>query len=245
MPETALYLIPVTLGDNPPANVLPSLNFEIISGLNEFIVEDVRSARRFLRKVGFTKNFDEVTFHVLDKHTSKIEIPTFINSLKEGKPVGLLSEAGTPCVADPGSEIVKMCQSLKIKIIPLVGPSSIILALMASGFNGQQFIFHGYLPVDKEARNRRIREIENMAHRENYTQIFIETPYRNNQLFEALLATCQDKTMICVASNLTTAEEFIATKTVAAWKKATVDLNKKPTVFLLFHSLLTNKKNMN
>jgi len=245
MPETALYLIPVTLGDNPPANVLPSLNFEIISGLNEFIVEDVRSARRFLRKAGFTKNFDEVTFHVLDKHTSKIEIPTFINSLKEGKPVGLLSEAGTPCVADPGSEIVKMCQSLKIKIIPLVGPSSIILALMASGFNGQQFIFHGYLPVDKEARNRRIREIENMAHRENYTQIFIETPYRNNQLFEALLATCQDKTMICVASNLTTAEEFIATKTVAAWKKATVDLNKKPTVFLLFHSLLTNKKNMN
>jgi len=235
MPETALYLIPVTLGDNPPANVLPSLNFEIISGLNEFIVEDVRSARRFLRKAGFTKNFDEVTFHVLDKHTSKIEIPTFINSLKEGKPVGLLSEAGTPCVADPGSEIVKMCQSLKIKIIPLVGPSSIILALMASGFNGQQFIFHGYLPVDKEARNRRIREIENMAHRENYTQIFIETPYRNNQLFEALLATCQDKTMICVASNLTTAEEFIATKTVAAWKKATVDLNKKPTVFLLFH----------
>jgi len=234
MPETALYLIPVTLGDNPPANVLPSLNFEIISGLNEFIVEDVRSARRFLRKAGFTKNFDEVTFHVLDKHTSKIEIPTFINSLKEGKPVGLLSEAGTPCVADPGSEIVKMCQSLKIKIIPLVGPSSIILALMASGFNGQQFIFHGYLPVDKEARNRRIREIENMAHRENYTQIFIETPYRNNQLFEALLATCQDKTMICVASNLTTAEEFIATKTVAAWKKATVDLNKKPTVFLLF-----------
>jgi len=234
MPETALYLIPVTLVDNPPANVLPSLNFEIISGLNEFIVEDVRSARRFLRKAGFTKNFDEVTFHVLDKHTSKIEIPTFINSLKEGKPVGLLSEAGTPCVADPGSEIVKMCQSLKIKIIPLVGPSSIILALMASGFNGQQFIFHGYLPVDKEARNRRIREIENMAHRENYTQIFIETPYRNNQLFEALLATCQDKTMICVASNLTTAEEFIATKTVAAWKKATVDLNKKPTVFLLF-----------
>jgi 16S rRNA (cytidine1402-2'-O)-methyltransferase len=235
MPETALYLIPVTLGDNPPANVLPSLNFEIISGLNEFIVEDVRSARRFLRKAGFTKNFDEVTFHVLDKHTSKIEIPTFINSLKEGKPVGLLSEAGTPCVADPGSEIVKMCQSLKIKIIPLVGPSSIILALMASGFNGQQFIFHGYLPVDKEARNRRIREIENMAHRENYTQIFIETPYRNNQLFEALLATCQDKTMICVASNLTTADEFISTKTVAAWKKTTVDLNKKPTVFLLFH----------
>ena len=235
MPETALYLIPVTLGDNPPAHVLPSLNFEIISGLNEFIVEDVRSARRFLRKAGFTKNFDEVTFHVLDKHTSKIEIPTFINSLKEGKPVGLLSEAGTPCVADPGSEIVKMCQSLKIKIIPLVGPSSIILALMASGFNGQQFIFHGYLPVDKEARNRRIREIENMAHRENYTQIFIETPYRNNQLFEALLATCQDKTMICVASNLTTADEFISTKTVAAWKKTTVDLNKKPTVFLLFH----------
>ena len=234
MLETALYLIPVTLGDNPPASVLPTLNFEIIAGLNEFIVEDVSSARRFLRKAGFTKNFDEVVFHVLDQHTSKIEIPTFINSLKQGKPVGLLSEAGTPCVADPGSEIAKMCQSGNIKVIPLVGPSSIILALMASGFNGQQFIFHGYLPVDKEARNRRIREIENIAHRENYTQIFIETPYRNNQLLEALLATCADKTLICIASNLTTTDEFISTKSIAAWKKSKVDLHKKPTVFLLY-----------
>ena len=234
MLKAALYLLPVTLGENSPANVLPGLNFEIISELDEFIVENVRSARRFLRSAGFTRNFDKITFHILDKHTTSVEIPDFINSIKQGKPVGLLSEAGVPCIADPGSEVVKICQSLKIPIIPLVGPSSILLALMASGFNGQQFVFHGYLPVEKEARNRRIREIENNAHRDNYTQIFIETPYRNNQLFEALLVTCSDKTLICVASNLTTTDEFILTKSIAAWKKTKVDLNKKPAVFLLY-----------
>jgi len=183
MLKPALYLIPVALGDNPPANVLPGLNFEIISELDEFIVENVRSARRFLRSAGFKKNFDEITFHIMDQHTSTLEIPSFVNSLKQGKPVGLLSDECTPCIADPGSEIVKICQSINIPVIPLVGPSSILLALMASGFNGQQFVFHGYLPVEKESRARRIKEIESMAYRENYTQIFIETPYQNNQLF--------------------------------------------------------------
>ena len=234
MLKPALYLIPVTLGDQPPVNVLPGLNFEIISELDEFIVENVRSARRFLRSAGFTKNFDDVIFHILDKHTKSIEIPSFVNSIKQGKSVGLLSEAGTPCIADPGSDVVKICQSLKFTVVPLVGPSSILLALMGSGFNGQQFIFHGYLPVEKDARNRRIREIENMAYRENYTQIFIETPYRNNHLFESLLATCQDNTLICIATNVTGNDELILTKTIASWKKVKVDLNKKPTVFLLF-----------
>ncbi len=234
MLKAALYLIPVTLGENPPENVLPGINFEIINNLDEFIVENVRSARRFLRSAGFTKNFDEVVFHILDKHTSTIEIPTFVDSIKHGKPVGLLSEAGTPCIADPGSEVVKICQNLNIRVVPLIGPSSIFLALMGSGFNGQQFIFHGYLPVEKELRNRRIREIETMVYRENYTQIFIETPYRNNQLFQALLATCQDKTLICIATNLTTDNEKIITKTIAVWKKENIDLNKKPTVFLMF-----------
>jgi 16S rRNA (cytidine1402-2'-O)-methyltransferase len=234
MLKEALYLIPVSLGDHALSGVLPSLNFEIIGELDEFIVENMRSARRFLRKAGFNRNFDEVTFHILDKHTSMLEIPSFINSIKQGKAVGLLSEAGTPCVADPGTEIVKICQRQNISVIPLVGPNSILLALMGSGFNGQQFIFHGYLPVEKESRKRRIKEIESMAHRENYTQIFIETPYRNNQLFESLLANCQDNTLVCVASNLTNPEELISTNSIASWKKIKIDLNKKPTVFLLF-----------
>jgi len=234
MLKEALYLIPVSLGDHALSGVLPSLNFEIIRELDEFIVENARSARRFLRIAGFTRSFDEVTFHILDKHTPAVEIPSFINSLKHGKAVGLLSEAGVPCIADPGSEIVKICQRQNIQVIPLVGPSSFLLALMGSGFNGQQFIFHGYLPVEKESRRRRIKEIESMAYRENYTQIFIETPYRNNQLFEALITNCQENTLVCVASNLANPEESILTKSIAHWRKTKVDLNKKPTVFLLY-----------
>lgn len=234
MLENALYLIPVTLGDTPPALVLPALVFEVIDQLDEFIVENVRSARRFLKKAGYQKNFDEVIFNVLDKHTAPEMAATFTNSIKKGKPVGLLSEAGVPCVADPGAEIVRHCQTNGLKVIPLTGPSSIILALMGSGFNGQSFAFHGYLPIDKLQLKNRLKELEADIIKKDQTQIFIETPYRNNQMVAFLISNCNPKLKLCIASELTTTNEFIATKPLNAWKKLNFDFHKKPVVFLLY-----------
>jgi len=234
MLQPALYLIPVTLGDAPAENVLPAYNMNIVNNLDEFIVENIRTARRFLRSTGYTNDFENVVFHILNQHTSPEEIPSFLMSLKNGKSIGLLSEAGVPCIADPGSEIVKHCHDQNLKVVPLTGPSSIILALMGSGFNGQQFCFHGYLPIEKKARIRRIKDLESAAYSRNESQIFIETPYRNNQVLQALLSTLSDKTMVCIASNISTSEELILTKSVNSWKKIEIDLNKKPTVFLVY-----------
>lgn len=235
MPEPALYLIPVTLDVNSePASVLPDQVLSIINDLDEFIVENARTARRFLRRAGFSKNLDEVTMHILDKHTGINEASEFIGSLKAGKTVGLLSEAGTPCIADPGAEVVRLCQEQNIRVAPLSGPSSILLALMASGFNGQQFAFHGYLPIQKPALKNKLKQLENNILKENQTQIFIETPYRNMKLLEVIIQNCSPSLKLCIASEITTSNELIKTRNVSEWKKNVPELHKKPTVFLLY-----------
>jgi len=233
-PQGSLYLIPVDLGSENTNDVLPSGNFEKIEGLDEFIVENVRSARRFLRTAGYNKNFDEVTFHVLNKHTTDEEIPGFLANAEMGRDLGLLSEAGTPCIADPGQVVVKYAHEKGIQVRPLVGPSSILLALMASGFNGQNFVFHGYLPIERKQRMQKIREMELDIYRKEQTQIFMETPYRNSPLLEDLLKTCSNETMLCIASNITCNNEFILTRSIAHWKNQVPNLDKQPTVFLLY-----------
>jgi len=230
-----LYLIPTTLGETDRLDkVLPEYNKEIIYGLDEFIVEQVRTARRFLRKAGHPLPIDDMKFYELNKHTGEMEINAYLDPVLSGKSIGLLSEAGTPCVADPGSVIVRMAHEKNIEVVPLVGPNSIILALMASGFNGQNFTFHGYLPVDKQALVKKIREMETVSGNLHQTQIFIETPYRNRQILEKLLEVCRPETKLCIARDITLDSEWIKTKTIGAWKKETADLHKKPTVFLLY-----------
>jgi 16S rRNA (cytidine1402-2'-O)-methyltransferase len=229
-----LYLIPVGLSGQDYENVLPAFNYSIMHSLDEFIVENVRSARRFLRSTGYTGNFETVTFHVLDKHTSDNEIPSFLLGVLKGKNVGLLSEAGNPCIADPGNKVVRLAHRKNLQIIPLTGPSSILLALISSGFNGQNFAFHGYLPVDKKARQNRIKELQQLAVQKNQTQIFMETPFRNNALLEDVLQTCNDHMMLCIAAEISTASESIRTKSIKYWKEKTPDLHKKPSVFLLY-----------
>jgi len=235
MNKGKLYLIPTTLGEpDKPEKVLPNYNTTVIHQLDEFIVEQLRPARRFLRKLDHPVPIDKMIFHELNKHTNEKEISTYLNSVFSGKSIGLLSEAGTPCIADPGSVIVQMSHEKNIEVVPLVGPNSIILALMASGFNGQNFTFHGYLPVDKQTLVKKIREMETTSRNLNQTQIFIETPYRNNQLLGKLLEVCRKETKICVATDITLKDESIKTRTISEWKKETVDLHKKPTVFLLY-----------
>ncbi len=234
MLANALYLIPVTLGDTPPEMVLPSQVFSVIKELDEFIVENIRSARRFLRRAGYQKDFEQVNFHLLNKHTAYEAAATFVAPIKHGKPIGLLSEAGVPCIADPGAEIVKYCHEASIQVVPLTGPSSIILALMASGFNGQNFAFHGYLPIDISALKKQIKLLETAVFQQGQTQIFIETPYRNNRLLKTLTSVCSAKIKLCIASEITTVEEKITTASMGEWKNMQPDIHKKPAVFLLY-----------
>ena len=234
MIETALYLLPVTLGDTPVDRVLPSFNKDIILGIKHFIVEDVRSARRFLKLVQSSVNIDELTFYPLNKHTSPEEMSTYLNPLAQGYPMGVISEAGCPAVADPGADIVAAAQRKGYKVIPLVGPSSIILSVMASGFNGQSFAFVGYLPVEQNERIRRIKELEQRAYTENQTQLFIETPYRNNKMADDILRSCRPQTRLCIAANITCEGEFIRTLSIREWRGHLPDLNKKPCIFLIY-----------
>jgi 16S rRNA (cytidine1402-2'-O)-methyltransferase len=230
-----LFLIPTTLGETGHLNtVIPDFNLHILHSLDVFIVEQLRTARRFLKKAGHPKPIDELQFFELNKHTDENTISAYLESAQKGKSVGLLSEAGTPCIADPGAAIVKLAHKKEIQVVPLVGPNSIILALMASGFNGQQFCFHGYLPVDGKLLKQKIREIEMYSQKFDQTQIFIETPYRNGKMLDSLLRTCKPQTQLCIATNLSLDTESIQTKSVAAWKKHTPDFHKKPTVFLLY-----------
>jgi 16S rRNA (cytidine1402-2'-O)-methyltransferase len=228
-----LWLIPSVLGDTPAAQVLPEETLLRIRSLDHFIVEEIRTARRFLRAAGGAKNLDAVTFYVFNEHSHRTQAEQYMDLLLQGTDVGLLSEAGVPCVADPGSEIVAAAHRAGIRVIPLTGPSSILLALMASGFWGQKFAFHGYLPVEKGARSRRIRELEREAGEKGQTQIFIETPYRNLQLLEALSRICQPETLICVAAELTTQNQSVTVRPASAWRDHLPDLHKKPAVFLL------------
>jgi 16S rRNA (cytidine1402-2'-O)-methyltransferase len=230
-----LYLFPATLGDSPIDRNLPSHHLQILINLRHFIVEDLRSARRFLKKACPDTVIDELSFSLLNEHTPGNEIPGLLGPAKEGHDLGLLSEAGLPCVADPGSALVALAHEAGIRVVPLVGPSSIFLALMASGMNGQNFAFHGYLPVEKRERVQRIHQLENEAFLKDQTQIFIETPYRNIQLLESLLQACKPDTRLCVAVNLTLEDEWIISQPVAKWRgKGLPDIGKKPAVFLLY-----------
>jgi 16S rRNA (cytidine1402-2'-O)-methyltransferase len=229
-----LYLIPSLLGECPADRVIPGFNREIIRSLNYYIVEEVRTARRFIRKVCPELDIDPIQFMVFNEHSGVDDLSFFMKPLLEGIDVGLLSEAGTPCVADPGSEIVALAREKEIKVVPLTGPSSILLSLMASGFNGQNFAFQGYLPIEKSARAKKLRELERNAQVNDQTQIFIETPYRNLQLFQAILESCNDATRVCVACDLTAESEMILVRTVKEWKGKMPDINKKPVVFLLY-----------
>jgi len=229
-----LYLIPSFLGESQVEAVFPSINKEIISKIRYFIVEEVRTARRFLKKVCPEIEIDKLTFTLYNEHSSTNDVSEFLEPTMKGEDTGIISEAGTPCVADPGSLIVKLAHESGIRVSPMTGPSSLLLALMASGFNGQQFAFLGYLPIDKSARSKKIREIELDIYKKDQTQIFIETPYRNLQLFQALTDTCQESTLLCMATSLTTTEESILTLSIKEWKKRKPYINKKPVVFLLY-----------
>ncbi len=233
--ETALYLIPCTLGDTSASRVLPDYNFEIVKNLRHFIVESRKSAVRFL--ISLDKNFpiDSCTFTELSEHTDeKADLSKILLPLEKGEAMGVISDAGCPCIGDPGSRAVEAAQKKNLRIIPLVGPNSMILSLMASGFNGQNFCFNGYLPAKNGERESKIRQLENKIYKENQTQLFIETPYRNQKLLEAILKTCRAETKLCVASGITTNEEYIKTKTIAQWKKEKVEIAKIPTIFLLY-----------
>lgn len=234
MRRGTLYLIPSTLGDSRAEDVLPEKTLEVIRSLNSFIVEEIRSARRFLRKAGFKENFDSTVFFLFNEHTDRKDLSAFLSPMFDGIDTGLLSEAGTPCIADPGAEIVDIARQSGIRIVPLSGPSSIILALMASGFNGQNFTFHGYIPIDRKERQQKIREMERMAFEKDQTQIFIETPYRNKAIFDALVQTCNPSTRLCIAMDLTLESESIQTNFIGEWSKNKGFLPKTPAVFLLY-----------
>lgn len=232
--ETALYLIPNLLGDTPVGNVLPSYNHDVIMGIRHFIVEDVRTARRFLKLVDRNIDIDSLIFSTLNVHTRPEEISGMLKPLEEGCPMGVISEAGCPAVADPGADVVAIAQKKGLKVVPLVGPSSIILSVMASGFNGQSFAFNGYLPIGQPDRVKRLKQLEQRAWSENQTQIFIETPYRNNKMLQDILSCCRPDTRVCVASNLTCADQSAITKTVQVWKKSVPELPKVPCIFLIY-----------
>lgn len=233
--ETALYLLPVTLGDTAIDKVLPAYNAGIIREIKHFIVEDVRSARRFLKKVDREIDIDTLSFYPLNKHTSPEDISGYLNPLAEGHSMGVISEAGCPAVADPGADVVAIAQRRNLKVVPLVGPSSIILSVIASGFNGQSFAFHGYLPIEPNERSKRLKELEGRIYSEHQTQLFIETPYRNHKMLDDILKACRLQTKLCIAANITCEGEYIKTRTVKEWKgTALPDLSKIPCIFLLY-----------
>lgn len=229
-----LYLLPVPLSDgSAPSDCLTAAEIGRIASLRHFIVENVRSARRFLRKVHPAFPIDESSFTVLDEHSRAADVPAMLAPLEEGHDMGVISEAGCPAVADPGADAVAVAQSRGYHVVPMVGPSSLLLALMASGFNGQCFAFAGYLPVDAAARQRRLRDMEGCIRRMGQTQIFIETPYRNNRLIPELCRALPGTLKLCVASDITGPRESIITRTLAQWAKASYDYDKIPTIFLL------------
>lgn len=235
MAEPALYLIPVGLSDGACLDrVLPEYNAGVVRQVRHFIVENVRSARRFLKKMDPSIVIDDLTFTVLDEHTDAKDVPAMLEPLRRGEPMGVISEAGCPAVADPGADAVAVAQRLGLKVVPLVGPSSILLSLMASGFNGQSFAFLGYLPVEAARRNARLREMQRRVVSERQTQIFIETPYRNNRLISELTRALPGNMLLCVASDLTGPAERVVTRPLSQWAKAQLDFDKTPAIFLLF-----------
>jgi 16S rRNA (cytidine1402-2'-O)-methyltransferase len=228
-----LYLIPTTLGDSSIEKVLPAEIMEVVGSLKYFVVENTRTARRHLKKMVPEIIIDDLDFKELNEHTQPIELELLLEPVRQGFDVGILSEAGCPGVADPGADLVRIAHEQGVTVVPLVGPSSILLSLMASGMNGQNFAFIGYIPVKPAERASAIRDLERNSARDRQTQIFIEAPYRNTKLLEDLLAICSSQTRLCIAVDLTLESEFVVTKTIANWKKAVPDINKRPAIFLL------------
>ncbi|MFD1162484.1 SAM-dependent methyltransferase [Hwangdonia seohaensis] len=231
-----LYLIPTTLGDTAPLEVLPISVKKVIEDVNTYIVENEKTARRFIKKISSGKSQSALHMFHLNKFTDALELPEFLEPCLKGTNVGLLSEAGCPGVADPGADVVKLAHQKNIKVIPLVGPSSILMAMMSSGMNGQSFAFNGYLPIDKAERKKEIKRLERLSFEQNQSQIFIETPYRNNKMIEDLSQILDNNTDICVACDITLPTEFIKTQHANAWKKNMVDFHKRPTIFIIHKS---------
>lgn len=230
----AVYLFPVPMGDVAVADVLPSRNVELLKTIRYFVVENLRSARRFLRSASRDIVIDDLHFTELSEHTPRAEVAAMLNPVVEGHSIGVISEAGCPAVADPGADLVAEAQRRGIKVVPLVGPSSILLSLMGSGFNGQSFAFLGYLPIEARARCNAFREIERRVRRDSQTQIFIETPYRNNRLIGELCQSLPSDLLLCVASDITGPRESIVTMPVAKWRSHQYDYSKIPTIFLVY-----------
>ncbi|TMM28622.1 SAM-dependent methyltransferase [Polaribacter aestuariivivens] len=228
-----LYLIPTTLGDTEPLEVMPISVKKVIEQIDVYIVENEKSARRFIKKISPKKSQPDLQIMLLDKYAEEIETRQYLNACKEGINVGLLSEAGVPAVADPGASIVKLAHENNIQVVPLVGPSSILMAIMSSGMNGQNFAFNGYLPIDKGERKKAIKELEKLSKDKNQSQIFIETPYRNEKMFADLKTTLSPTTNLCIAADITLPTEFIKTMSVQNWKRQTPDLHKKPAIFII------------
>ncbi|WP_298370230.1 SAM-dependent methyltransferase [uncultured Lutibacter sp.] len=228
-----LFLIPTTLGDNEPLEVLPISVKKVIEELDCFIVENEKTARRFIKRITPRKSQPSLTILKLDKYADQLEVRTYLDACETGVSIGLLSEAGVPAIADPGAEIVKLAHEKNIKVVPLVGPSSIILAMMASGFNGQNFVFNGYLPIDTAERKAAIKRLERLSKEKNQSQIFIETPYRNDKMFADLKSTLTPTAKVCIACNITLADEYIRTLEIKDWKKENPELHKKPTIFII------------
>jgi 16S rRNA (cytidine1402-2'-O)-methyltransferase len=232
--KAALYLIPVLLGDTSVERVIPEFNKRIVSELKFFIVENIRSARRFMKKCDPGIDIDSLTFYELNKHTNKKDIEGYLAPMKSGNSMGVISEAGCPAIADPGAEVVAIAQKKGYKVVPLVGPSSLLMAIMASGFNGQSFAFHGYLPIDSSKRVSKIKYLEMQSYKDDQTQLFIETPYRNQKLAEDIIENCKPHTQLCIAMNISCDDEWIVTKSVKSWKGNLPDMQKTPTVFLIY-----------
>lgn len=229
-----LYLIPVPLGPSNPAEALHPTVLAAIRPLTHFVVEQAKSARAFLKAIGTERPLQELSLVELNEHTRSSDIDRLLAPLRAGHDVGLLSEAGCPAVADPGADLVALAQREDIRVVPLIGPSSLLLALMASGLNGQRFAFQGYLPAKEAERRKALGDLESESRKRQQTQLFIETPYRNRALFDAILLTCQPGTRLCVATDLTQPGESVRTRSIAQWKKqAPPDLERRPTVFLL------------
>ena len=228
-----IYMIPNTLGDSKVNRVLPEYNREVINSIRFYIVENIKTARRFLIKAGIQTAIDDLQFFLLNKHSDPKDFESFLQPAERGENIGVISEAGVPGFADPGAEIAKIAHQRNIPVIPLIGPSSIILALMASGMNGQEFTFHGYLPIKSQQRIKKIKELENRSAKNGACHIFIEAPYRNNKLMEDIIKTCNSGTSFCIAADITLENEFIQTRTIKDWKGHLPNLHKRPAIFLL------------
>lgn len=234
MQKGTLYLIPVPLAENAAQKSFTPFLVDTINAIKTYIVENEKTARKFLKEAGLKTPQSELVIHDYGKHKRGNSLVPFFKELMSGADVGLMSEAGCPGVADPGADIVAEAHKRGIKVVPLVGPNSMIQAIMASGFNGQSFAFHGYLPIDKAERAKRIKDLESLSLKNRQTQLFMETPFRNNHLLDDVLKNCHGSTQLCIACNINAEDEFIKTQAVGAWRQEKIDLHKKPTVFLLF-----------